>query len=82
MSPKTLPSPSAHKRTQLPFDIGSWLKRPGMLVTRGELWEFINRLEIGKRVRNRWDRRLQRGARRLWGWLLRRPTDAEDPHYR
>jgi len=75
-----------HERTQHPggvhFDIGEWLKEPGRLVTRRELWEFISRLEVGKRMRSRWSSRLRRLGRRLVGWLLHRPIDVEDAAYR
>lgn len=66
----------------LPFDIQAWLKDPGKLVTRQDLWEFTNRLEVGRRMRNRWPSRLRRWGRRLWGWLTRSPLDVEDKLYR
>src|SRR5882672_7703528 len=64
------------------FDIESWLKDRNRLVTRGELYDFITRLEVGKRMRNRTASRLRRLGRRIWGWLTFRPIDVEDPIYR
>ncbi|HKC40358.1 MAG TPA: hypothetical protein VKC15_12515 [Gemmatimonadales bacterium] len=65
------------------FNINQWLEKRGNLVTRGELWEFISRLEYGKRMRNRWQSRLRRFGRRLWGWLTFNPlVDVEDQVYR
>jgi hypothetical protein len=75
-----------HERTQHPggiqFDIGEWLKEPGRLVTRQELWEFVSRLEVGKRMRNRWSARLRRLGRRVWSFLMQKPIEFEDPVYR
>lgn len=83
MPPKLLPSPSAQRPPErIPFDIKEWRKFPGKLVTRGELWEFVNRMETGRRVRNRWDRRLVRVARRAWNFLTRQTVDVEDQFYR
>ncbi len=64
------------------FDISKWLEDGDRVVTRKELYEFISRLEVGKRMRNRWRSRLRRFGRRLWGWLARSPLDAEDRWYR
>lgn len=64
------------------FDINEWLKEGGRVVTRRELYEFVSRLEVGRRMRNRWPSRLRRLARRLWGFLSRTPLDVEDPFYR
>lgn len=77
-----LPSPSAKKHVEVPFDIQEWRKNPGKLVTRGELWEILARMERGRRVRNRWDRRLKRLGRRLWNWLSGHAIEVEDPYYR
>lgn len=61
-----------------PF-ISEWLKEPGKLVTRRELWEFISRLERGRARAQRFDRRLGWALQRLWRYLRRSPLEQTVP---
>lgn len=53
-----------------PF-IQEWLKEPGRLVTRQELYEFISRLEHGRARAHTLPRRLGWALRRFWLYLKR-----------
>ena len=82
MSNRPKLTPSLQRPPEMPFDIQGWLKEPGRLVTRKELWEFVTRMEVGRRMRNRWPSRLRRAGRRLWKWLTGRVIEVEDRWYR
>lgn len=70
------------KKAEVPFNIQDWLKDGWKPVTRQELWEFISRMEVGRKMRNRWSSRLRRFGRWLWSKWTTKPIDPEDPLYR
>jgi len=61
-----------------PF-IETWLKEPGKLVTRRELYDFISRLERGRARANSLHRRIGWALQKAWRYLRRSPLDQDVP---